>query len=274
MISRRPLDARLARRVWNEFRDDDVTGEAAKVAYYAFLALPPSLLVLFALTGFFGGPSSAAWITANLEAALPESASGLVRNFVQEVVNEKAPGPFSIGLLIALWASSNVFMALGDSMDTAYDLVTKRSWIRRRAIAVGVMLVFALLFLGGSALLLAGPDLIDALGLGRVAEIIWNILLWPLGFLLIVCAFWIVYYVLPDRNQSSHKRTLTKAAAVGALLWVAATALFRLYITNLASYSETYGFLGAVIVLLLWLYVTGIVVLAGGELASELDETS
>lgn len=274
MVSAQPVNTGLARRVWNEFKEDDVTGEAAKIAYYAFLALPPSLLVLFALTGFFGGPNSAAWITANLEAALPESASGLVQNFVQEVVNEKAPGPFSIGLLIALWASSNVFMALGDSLETAYDVVTKRSWIRRRATAVGVMVVFALLFLGGSTVLLAGPDLIDAIGLGRAAEVVWNILLWPLGFLLIVCAFYIVYFVLPDQDQSAHKMTLAQAAAAAALVWVAETALFRLYITNFASYSETYGFLGAVIVLLLWLYLTGIVVLTGGELASELDKFS
>lgn len=274
MVSVPTNAADLGRRVWNEFREDDVTGESAKLAYYAFLALPPSLLVLFALTGFFGGPNSAAWITANLEAALPTSASGLVQNFVQEVVNEKAPGPFSIGLLIALWASSNVFMALGDSMDMAYDVVTTRSWVRRRAIAVGVMFVFAILFLGGSAVLLAGPSIINAIGLGSVAKAIWSVLIWPLAFVLIVSAFWVVYYVLPDRDQSAYKVTLAKAAAAAALAWVIATALFRIYITNFGSYSETYGLLGAVIVLLLWLYVTGVVVLTGGELASEMDDPS
>lgn len=258
-------------RVWHEFKEDDVPGEAAKIAYYAFLALPPSLLVLFALTGFFGGPDAAAWITANLEAALPNSASELIRNFVDEVVGDEAPGPFSIGLLIAIWASSNIFMALGDSLDTAYDVTTTRSWIKRRAISVGVMLIFVVLFLGGSAILLAGPELAAAIGLGNAAQAIWNILIWPLAFVLIVTAFWTVYYILPDRDQSSKKVILAKAAAASALVWVLGTAIFRLYISNFASYSETYGFLGAVIVLLLWMYVTGIVVLAGGELASELD---
>ena len=94
---------------------------------------------------------------------------------------------------------------------------------------------------------------------------------WPIAFLFMVAAFWAGYYFLPNRDQSNCKKVLLKAAALSAGLWVLATAAFRVYIANFSSYSETYGFLGAFIILLLWLYVTGLVVLAGGELASEME---
>ena len=87
-----------------------------------------------------------------------------------------------------------------------------------------------------------------------------------------VLAFWCAYYFLPNRDQRASKSLLAKAAAVAAALWVLATAGFRVYIANFSSYSETYGFLGAFIILLLWLYVTGLVVLVGGELASEMEK--
>jgi membrane protein len=87
-----------------------------------------------------------------------------------------------------------------------------------------------------------------------------------------VAAFWTAYYVLPNRDQSRCKRVLARAAAVAALSWLVATAAFRVYIANFSSYTEAYGFLGAFIILLLWLYVTGLVVLAGGELAADMEE--
>jgi membrane protein len=263
----------LLKRVWNEFGEDDIPGQAAKLAYFAFLSLPPALLVIFGLAGFFGGEATAQWFTSELGTALPGSASELVDEFVQQVVREQAPGPFSIGLLLAIWASSNVFMALADALNQAYDIEDGRSWFKRRLISIGVMIAFTLLFLGGSALLLAGPAIAGSLGFGGTMDAIWNILQWPLALLLVVGAFYIVYYILPARDQAAEKGTLFKSALIAAVLWTVATAAFRIYITNFGSYNETYGFLGAVIVLLLWLYITGIVVLTGGEFNSEMADS-
>jgi membrane protein len=254
------------KRVWQEVQEDDVLGQAAKVAYFAFLSLPPALLVIFGLTGFFGGEKAAQWMTEQLSAAFPPEAFGLIRQFVEEVAREQAPGPFSVGLVLALWASSTVFVALADALNKAYDVEDGRSWLRRRVMALGVMLVFAVLFLVASIALLAGPEIANALRLGAV----WSYAYWPLAFLLIVGAFWIIYYVLPCRDQSREKLVILRGAFIGALLWVAATGAFRLYVSNFSSYSDTYGFLGAFIVLLLWMYVTGLVVLLGGEINSEI----
>jgi hypothetical protein len=126
-----------------------------------------------------------------------------------------------------------------------------------------------LLFLAGSAALLAGPGIARAAGLGPAGEAAWGVAQWPLAFALIVAAFWVVYYVLPERDQRGCRRVLLKASAVAAALWLLATLAFRLYVAGFGSYSATYGLLGAVIVLLLWLYVTSLVILLGGELASE-----
>jgi membrane protein len=262
----------LPKRVAKEFMEDNVAGESAKVAYYAFLALPPAILVTFALLGFFGGSATAEWMTERLQAALPEGAESLVDGFVTQIVHESAPGPFSIGLLLALWAASNVFMALGEALNNTYDVTEDRSWFRRRALAVGVMLAAVLLMLVASVSLIAGPQIAGALNLWGAANLAWTLLQWPLAFLFVAAAFFLVYYVLPNRDQGACKPLLFKAALAAAALWLIASFGFRLYVSNFASYSETYGILGAVIVLLLWLYVTGLVVLTGGEIASEMEK--
>jgi membrane protein len=261
----------LPKRVWAEFKKDDISGQAAKVAYYFFLSLPPALMAVFALTGIFGGPAVAARISGELSAVLPAEASGLVDEFVGQVVMDKKPGLLSIGLLLALWSASNVFNAMGDTLNVAYGVEEDRSWVKKKLVALGTMIAVAVLFLAGTTALVAGPAISDALGLGQVGRAVWAVGQWPLAFLLIASAFWIIYYVLPNKDQSDCKKTLFKASEVAAGLWLLATFAFRLYVANFSSYSATYGFIGAVIVLLLWMYVTSLVILLGGEIAAEME---
>lgn len=265
----------IVTRVWRSAMDDDVMGQAAKVAFFAFLALPPSLMVLFSVTAFVDAGGAAAWLTERLERTVPgsatdpESASAVLMGLVEEIVHQPAPGPLSFGLLVAVWAASNVFMALGDALNRAYDIGDRRSWIRRRLISIGVLVATIVLFLGGSFLVLAGPAVAGWVGLDGGGAI-WPVLQWAGAFLLVVGAFWIVYYVLPNRDQAADRVLILRGAAIGTGLWLLATAGFRLYIANFGAYSDTYGALGAVIVLLLWLYVTAAVVLLGGEINSEI----
>jgi membrane protein len=274
---RPPLSLPLYKRVFQEITDDDVPGLAAQVAFYMFSSLPPALLVIFSLTGFVGGDGLGSFISRQLESSLPgsvddpDTAAGLIGQFIAEVVTEKAPGPLSIGLLLGLWASSAVFVALTDALNRAYELKDDRSWFRRRAIALAVMFGFALLFLGGSAVMLGGAAISEAFGLGPAGDLAWTILQGPLALLLIVVAFFLVYYVLPDRDQSTNKLTLFKASVVAAILWLLASFGFRMYIANFGSYGETYGFVGAILVLLLWMYVTAAAILIGGEISAEME---
>ncbi|HET6229197.1 MAG TPA: YhjD/YihY/BrkB family envelope integrity protein, partial [Longimicrobiaceae bacterium] len=110
-----PVTAPLWKRVAHEFSRDDISNQAAKVAYYFFMSFPPAVMALFGLTGIFGGPKTADWLTAHLSSSLPSEAGAMVKGFVSDVVLKNAPGPLSIGLLLALWSGSNIFSALGDT---------------------------------------------------------------------------------------------------------------------------------------------------------------
>lgn len=269
-----PLSMPLWKRVAKESKDDDLSNQAAKVAYYFFLSLPPLVMALFAMAGLFGDERTAAWLTGQLQGALPAEASALVEGFVDDVVREEHPGPLSVGLLLALWAGSAVFTALEDTLNDVFEIREERGFLKGRLVAVGTLVAVGLLFVAGSSAILAGPAVSRALGLEDFGRAVWAVAQWPLAFALIVGAFLVIYYVLPNRPQRGKVRVLAKGAAVGAALWVAATLGFRLYITNFSSYSETYGLLGTVIVLLLWMYVTSLVILLGGEVASEMERTA
>ena len=260
------------KHVGREIMEDNITGQAARLAYYAFMALPPALMALFGLAGLIGSERFALWLDMQAAMALPEAVhEGIIAPFIEQVVLEQAPGPFSIGLLLALWGGSAMFAALIDALNHAYDITENRSFLRKRALAGAVLPGGVLLFIGAAGSLLIAPVVVEYLGFGRAGEIAWNIAQWPVAFGFMVVAFWCAYYFLPNRDQRASRSLLARAAAIAAALWVLATAGFRIYISNFSSYSETYGFLGAFIILLLWLYVTGLVVLVGGELASEME---
>jgi membrane protein len=197
-----------------------------------------------------------------------------VTGFVRDVVHQNAPGPLSIGLLLALWAGSNVFTALEDTLNAAFGIRAERPFVKKKAVAVGMLAACAVLFLAGSAVLLGGGGISDALGFGEAGRAVWAVLQWPLGFGLITATFWLIYYVLPNKDQRGCRMTLLKASAVSAALFVVASVAFRLYMANFGSYSKTYGLLGTVIVLLLWMYVTSLVILLGGEVASEMERSA
>jgi membrane protein len=269
-----PAGAPLWKRVMHGFTADDLSGQAAKVAYYFFLSLPPALMALFGLTGLFGGAATGDWLTGRLTTSLPAEASDLVGGFVSDIVHDNAPGPLSIGLLLALWAGSNVFTALEDTLNAVFGITAKRSFVRKKALGVGMLAACAVLFLAGSAVLLGGGRISDALGLGATGRTVWGVLQVPLGFALITATFWLIYYVLPNKDQRGCRKTLLKASAVSAVLFVAASLAFRLYMANFGSYSATYGLLGTIIVLLLWMYVTSLVILLGGEVASEMERSA
>jgi len=274
---RLPTSAPLYRRVLHEFQDDDVPGQAAKVAFFMFSSLPPMLLVLFSLTGLIGGERVAEFLTEQMEGALPgsaedpDSAAGFLSAFVNQVVYDAAPGPLSIGLLLGIWAGSAVFVALTEALNLAYDVQEDRSWLKRRALGIGALVGFLLLFLGGSLALLTGPFVADLLPFGEVGMMAWSIAQWPLAFILVAGAFLLTYLILPNRSPRPPLGTLAKSSAIAVALWLVATIGFRFYISNFGTYSETYGFVGAILVLLLWMWITAIVILLGGEISSEME---
>lgn len=255
-------------RIVLEARDDNLTGEAAKVAYYFFLSIWPLFLGLFAFTGIFGGQPAFEWIMGWITALLPEEPTRFLERYVRELTAESRPDMLSVGILLTFWSGSNIFAALTDGLNVMYDIEEGRSWWKRRAMAVGLLLAASVLLTVGAASILAGQEIIDGLGLSEV----YNWARWPVAFLLLTALLWLVYYHLPDRDQGMSLRCVTIGAVVGSTLWVLATTGFRVYVSNWGTYGETYGFVGSILVMLIWLYLSALTILFGGEVAVSLEQ--
>lgn len=258
----------VLRQIVREAMEDQVTGEAAKTAYFFFLSLFPLILAMFALTGIFGGDPAFDWIMSRLDMALPGEASVYLTGFVREITGEERPGILSFSVLFTLWSASRIFATLTDGLNRVYDLEETRRWWKRRLIALVALVVGTVLLVGGSVTLLAGPEILEFLRLGEV----WQFLRWPLAILMLIVLMWMVFFLLPDRDMGGAWLPTLIGAAVGTGLWLLATAGFRVYVTRFGSYSQTYGFIGGIMVLLLWLYLTALAILAGGEVAATLEQ--
>lgn len=264
----------LLKQTGREILNDNVLGLAAQTAYYFFFSLFPLLLFTTPLIGLFGDPENIiAWVTSQAEQVLPPDALGLVLGVVNDVVfSPNAPGLISVGVVLAAWTGSNVFNNMIFALNRAYDVEESRPWWKARLIALASVVVAGLFLFLASTIMLAGPELIDFVvslvpGLSGTRTI-WMVLQYPLAFLLLVGMMWMIYYFLPNLRQD--KARVLVGALVASVLWIAVTLGFRAYVTNFASYNKTYGTIGAVIILLTWMYLTMLVILAGGELNSEL----
>jgi membrane protein len=258
----------MIKRVIRQALHHRLRGESAKTAYYLFLSLFPLLLVAFALTGMLGGHVVFDLLARRLELALPPESARYLERFLRDVTDSRRPDILSFGLLLGLWTGSNIFIALTEGLDRIYEIRQRRRWWKRRLIAVAMLIAGLVLMIGGTLLLLAGSRLGASAGLdGR-----WSVLRYPLVYVMLTLMMSLMYYALPNRDQSHSRRAITLGALAGTGVWFLATIGFRFYITHIKHYGETYGFVGAVIVLLLWLYLTAYAVLIGGEVAAVLEE--
>jgi membrane protein len=262
-----PRPVQRVRQIVERAIEDDIMGEAAKVSFYFFLALFPLILVIFAVTGLVGGDAAFAWVMAELYRVAPAETAEFLGQFIAQITSAQRPGLASFGLVLTLWAASNIFVGLAAGLNAMYNVREARSYVRLRAVALGMLFAAVVTLLGGTMLILLGPQLVRAFGLGFV----WEYLRWPLVLLLVVVQLWMMYYVLPNRDQRRVKRETLVGAVVGAVLWLASTALFQLYVANFGNFEATYGVLGGVIVLLLWMYVSAAAILFGGEVAAHLE---
>jgi membrane protein len=258
----------MIRRVVRQALHHKLRGESAKTAYYLFLSLFPLLLVVFALTGILGGHAVFDVLAARLEQAAPPEGARYVERFVRDVTDSRRPDILSFGLLLGLWTGSNIFVALTEGLNRVYEIRESRRWWRRRLIAIGMLGAGLVLMMGGALILLAGGRLGASTGLDGT----WSVLRYPLAYLMLMLMMSLIYYALPNRDQSRARRAITLGALAGTGIWFIATIGFRFYITHIKHYGHTYGFVGAVIVLLLWMYLTAYAVLIGGEVAAAIEE--
>jgi membrane protein len=267
------IDVRsVARETAREVADDDVPGLAAEMAYHSVLALFPFLLLLAGATSLIDNVLPVGDLTQRIvdKAAqvMPDDAVSLIESFTQEVVDSDGGLAILVGLVGSLWAASAAIGSAMKALNRAYDVRERRGFIRRKLVALALTVLFGAMLLLAAGLLSTGT--LMAGGIGRAlgwkdeAVLAWNILT-PFGALaLIIFAVAMLYWMAPDTDHSLE--WITPGAVLFAVGWVAASVLFTFYVTNFGSYNRTYGSIGAVIVLLVWLYWTNMLLLVGGEL--------
>lgn len=210
-----------------------------------------------------------------LAAVMPSSAVALVHTTLDEISAASGTGKVSLGILAALWAASNGMGAVSQTLNSAYNVRETRSWWKVRLISVALTVALAVLIVSALAIVLYSGSIGDALagryGVTNVFTKLWSILQWPIALGFVLATFNLIYNFAP--NIASHQRRwFPPGAFVAVGLWLLISFGFRLYLHYFDSYSVTYGSLGAVIVLMLWFYLTGVAILIGGEVNCEADE--
>lgn len=261
----------LARRTWFESNDDNALGYAAELAFYFLLSLFPLLIFLTSLIGFLS--SAQELLLQYLGKVMPKEAMVLVNTWMRDVVSNRGGGLLSLGLLAALWASSAGMAALMDALNTAYDVKEGRPFWKVRLIAIALTVVLGVLVVGGAVLITFSGPLVDwvasFVGLGAAVQGVWQYVNYLIGVCLLVVGIGLIYYFAPDVEQEWP--WITPGSLFAAVTFLLASFLFSLYLRYAPSYSATYGSLGAVIVLMLWLYILGLVIFIGGEINSVIE---
>ena len=266
---------RLLKEVGKAIWSDNILTIAAAVAYNFFFSLFPLLLFAAPLLALVGNKQQLfGWILTQLSGSVPPAAYQMLAGVARDVVfAPNAPGLVSIGALLTLYSASNIFGSLMGALNIAYHVKhDRRPWWKQRLIQLGMVIVAGGLLTIAATVMIAGPDIVNTVArvtrLGGLTKWGWMILQYPLAFVFLVAAFWLMYYILPDFPQ--HKRQILAGATVAAVLWVVATTLFRQYVIHFNTLNKAYGTIGGVLLLLSWMYYSMVVVLAGGELNAEL----
>jgi membrane protein len=269
----------LGLRLWLEIYESDLFTRAAALSYYFLLALFPLLLFLTALLGYFAeaGTELRRNLLNYLAQVAPRSASQLIYTTVNEISKESGGGKLSFGLLAALWFASNGMGAVSETLNAAYGVKESRPWWRVHLTAVGLTIALAVLIICALALVLYGGEIGEGManrfGLGGAFTLAWNVLQWPIVLAFVLLAFALIYYFAPDLYHQKWY-WITPGSIAGVILWLLVSFCFRVYLRYFDRFSLTYGSLGAVIILLLWFYLTGAAILVGGKVNAEIEHAA
>jgi len=264
-------------RIWTRINDHDIFGRSAQLSYYFLLAVFPLMLVLVTLLGYFAGAGSDLRnkLLSYLSTVMPYSAVTLVRTTLDEITRARGTGKISLGILAALWAASNGMGAVSSTLNVAYAVKEERPWWKVRLVAVFLTTMFAFFIVIALAILFFGGHLGARVaayyGFSAAFILAWSILQWPIALAFLLLTFDLIYYLAPNVRRPK-RRLWTGGAITAVVLWLLVSFGFRLYLHFFNSYSITYGSLGALIVLMLWFYFTGMAILIGGEVNSELEQ--
>jgi membrane protein len=263
----------IVKRSWAEHNADNMPIIGAGVAFFAFLAVFPALIATISIYGLVASPDTVARQIESLSDQLPESAQSLLRDQLTSIT-QNSGGALTVSLIIsilaALWSASGGTGNLITAVNLAYDEVETRSFIKRKALALGLTIGAIIFVLITFALVAVVPAVLDALPLGIVGTILAQVVRWVLLLGVVAGSLAVLYRLAPDRDAPKI-RWVSLGSVVVTVIWAVVSLLFSLYVDNFGSYDKTYGAIAGVIVLMLWLYLTCYLVLFGAEINSETE---
>lgn len=261
----------IALRTKAAVKSDSVSILAGGVAFYSVLAIFPAMVALLSIYGLLSDPADVTRQINDLSAGLPNEVRRLIVDQLQAVASTSSSS-LTAGLvfsvLAALWAASKGMKALMEAINVAYDEDETRGFVKVRVLAYGFTVGAVLLVVTTVFAITALPALGEHLGAaGRITA---SVVRWPILTAVMLLGLAVIYRFAPAR-ENARWQWVTPGSLVAGLLWVVGSVLFAVYVNNFGSYNDTYGSIGAVVVLMLWLYLTAFVVLLGAELNGEAE---
>jgi membrane protein len=267
------------KRTFTEFSEDNMSDWAAALTYYGLLSLFPALIALVSIVGLVGDPATTTRTVTEMVTKLgPSSAADTFAGPIKSITSHRGAAGvlFIVGLATALWSASAYVGAFMRAANVIYETPEGRPFWKLRPLQILVTLVMlVLLALVALALVLTGPvvtAVAGPLGIGSTAVSIWNIAKWPVLLAVVVTMFAVLFYSTPNVKLAGFK-WVTPGAVLAIVVWLIASAAFAFYAANFGSYDKTYGTLGGVVCMLVWLWITNVALLLGMELNSERERS-
>jgi membrane protein len=264
----------ILRRTLSEFQADNLTDRAAALTYYGVLSIFPALLALVSVIGIVGKPATKPLLT-NLGAFTPGAARDILHSAVVGLTNGRGTAGllFFVGLGAAIWAASGYVAAFMRAANVIWDVEEGRPIWKTLGVRIAVTIVtLVLLAAAAIAVVITGGLARRAgtlLGVGDAGVRVWDVAKWPVLVLIAALLFALLYYAAPNVRHETF-RSILPGGVVAVVLWIIASALFALYVANFGSYNKTYGSLGAVVIFLVWLWLSNLAILFGAELNAEM----
>lgn len=271
-----PAPIRAIRSAVDDFMNNHGMALAAGLSYYFALSLFPLLIALACIVPYL--PIANLWdkVLFAMGRIVPSQAMGLVQKVVSDVLAQTHPKLLSVGILGTIYAATGGFSSMIEALNVAYDVPETRPWWRTRLLAFGLTFLIGAFFLVALAVMVVGPQfggwLAAKVGLGTLFAEIWNYLRWAVAVAFTVLGIEVLYFVAPNVKQRFWATLPGASLAVAA--WLAASYGLGIYFQHFANFNKTYGTLGAVVALFMWLYWTNNFILFGAELNSELRKAA
>jgi membrane protein len=267
------------KRTATEFREDNLMDWAAALTYYGLLSLFPALIALVSIVGLFGDPESTTQKVTDIVTQIgPESAAETFSGPIESITSNRGAAGilFVVGTVVALWSASGYIGAFMRASNVVYETPEGRPFWKLRPLQILVTLIMVILLaLLALALVLTGPlaeAVAEPLGIGHPAVTAWDIAKWPVMLAVMVMMIAVLYYASPNVKLRGF-RWVTPGSLVAVVVWLIASAAFAVYVANFGSFDKTYGALGGVVVMLMWLWITNLALLFGHELNAERERS-